>query len=152
MTFDLSTAESKRTIRDDKADRVISVTARTNQTGKEKAGLSLDLTAGELTGEGVLGYQFDLLYDKEIIEPQAILCGVSDTLSSKMTAFCYAAEPGILKVAVFGTTPISDEGTLLRLNFKVAGARGASLPSSIRNFMFNEDQSTVVSVSGHGKK
>jgi hypothetical protein len=52
-----------------------------------------------------------------------------------------------MKVVVFGAMPISGSGTLLRLNFKVVGARGSTLPLTIENFMFNEDLPTTVTVS-----
>jgi len=53
-----------------------------------------------------------------------------------------------LKVVVFGTTPISGTGTLLKLNFNVVGARGSTSPLSIKNFMFNEDSPQQVTTDG----
>jgi len=130
---DLTTPDKKA------AKEVVRVTAQTNQVAEEKRVMMVNLTATEMKGEEILGYQFDLLYDEEVIEPQAVGCDVAETLSNGMTAICHAAEPGVLKVLVFGTTPLSGKGTLLKLKFNAIGTRGSASALTIENFMFNED-------------
>jgi len=49
---------------------------------------------------------------------------------------------------VFGVTPMSGEGTLLKLNFNVIGAGGSAVPLTIKNFIFNEDISPEVTTIG----
>ena len=148
LRFGLSTAESDLTTQDEKVEQQVAVTAQRNRAAKEKTGLTVDLTAAETTGAGILGYQLDVLYDASVIEPQALSCDVSKTISREMTAVCHVSEPGVLKVVVFGTTPISGAGILLKLKFKVVGARDSASPLTIKNFMFNEDLPTAVTVKG----
>ncbi|MDQ3087140.1 MAG: cohesin domain-containing protein, partial [Acidobacteriota bacterium] len=148
LRFDLSAAESEQTTQAEKAAKEgVTVTAENESAGEETA-MMLNLTATETTGEGILGYQFELLYDAAVIEPQAASCDVSETISRGMTAICHASESGVLKVVVFGTTPMSGTGTLLKLNFNVVGARGSTSPLSIKNFMFNEDSPQQVTTDG----
>jgi len=122
------------------------VTASANESAGEETAMTLDLMAAETTGAGVLGYQFDVLYNAAVIEPQAIGCDVSDTLSSGMTAVCRVSETGVLKVVVFGATPLTGSGTMLKLNFKAVGARDSTSGLSIENFMFNEGMPNAVTV------
>ncbi len=132
----------------EKADSVVTVIARTNRIAEEKAALAIDLTATETTGADLLGYQFELLYDAAVIEPQAVSCDVSDTISHLLTAICHVSESGVLKVVVFGATPISGSGTLLKLKFNMVGTSGSTSPLTIKNFMFNEDSPQEVLTDG----
>ena len=143
-------AASEQTMQNVKAAKAgaVAVTASAIESSSEKGTLTLNLAAAETTGEGILGYQFDLLYNAAIIEPQAVGCDVSETLSRGMTAICHASESGVLKVVVFGVTPMSGEGTLLKLNFNVIGAGGSTSPLTIKNFIFNEDISPEVTAIG----
>jgi hypothetical protein len=114
------------------------VTARTNQTAEQDTTLTVDMTAADVTSKGILGYQFNVLYDSNLFESQAESCQVAETISSGMTAICAAGEPGVLKVVVYGTTPLTGEGILLKLNFKTIGMRDSVSALKISNFMFNE--------------
>ena len=120
------------------ADSVVS-------SGGERT-LTVNLTAAETTDKGIIAYQFDLLYDPKLIELQSAPCDISDTMSSGMTVICRASETGVLKVVVFGTTPIACEGTLLKLKFNKIGKAAKTSPLSLQNFMFNEGVPTAVTV------
>lgn len=144
----LSELKDDLTKQTDKTGQQVAVTAGTNQAVEEREALTVDLTATKTTGAGILGYQLEVLYDAAVIEPQEMGCDVSETISRGMTAICRVSESGVLKVVVFGAAPLSGEGTLLKLNFKVVGARGSTSPFSIRNFMFNEDNPQEVAIDG----
>ena len=140
LRAEFAEVEADLTTQNKKADQeIVTVTARTNQAAEEERAIMINLTATEMTGEEILGYQFDLLYDEEVIEPQAVGCDVAETISRGMTAICHAVEPGVMKVVVFGTTPLSGKGTLLKLQFSAIGARGSTSALTIENFMFNEN-------------
>ena len=55
-----------------------------------------------------------------------------------MTVVFNSAESGLLRVAVYGATPATGEGVLLRLNFNVHGEVGSSTPLTMNTFIFNE--------------
>jgi len=136
---------------DQTAVEAVKVTARSRaESGEQKTAehLTIELAAKETTGEGILAYQFDLLYDAGQIAPQADACEIAETISRGMTAICGMSEPGVLKVAVFGTTPLTGEGTLLKLNFKTVETRGLTSGLGIKNFMFNESLPSAVTVRG----
>jgi len=149
LRFDLS-AGSDSTTQEEKAAQVegVKVIAQANELVAEEMAMTLNLTATETTGEGILGYQFDLFYDPTVIEPQAVGCDVTETLSNGMTAICHASESGVLKVVLFGATPMSGTGTLLKLNFKLIGAKNSTPAFNIKNFMFNEGLPNAVTVKG----
>ena len=145
---DLLTLQSDQTTQEDKRRQIITIDAQANLSAEAERALTVNLTATNVTDEDILGYQFDLLYDEQDIEPQAVGCDVSETISRGMTAICHAAEPGVLKVVVFGITPMSGTGTLLKLNFKVVRATGSTPALTIRDFMFNESTPLKAIIDG----
>jgi len=149
LRAELSVVESEQTTQIEKAAKEgVTVAAQRSQVAADKAGLTVDLTATETVGGEILSYQFDLLYDAAAIEPQAVGCDVAETISRGMTAICHASESGVLKVVVFGATPMSGTGTLLKLKFNVIGATGSTLPLTVKNFIFNEGLSSAVTIKG----
>lgn len=148
LGFDLLRVESEPTAEADKTGQPVAVSARLSRAAAEDTTLTFNLSAADVTGKGILAYQFDVLYDAAVIEPQAASCDASKTLSGGMTAICRMSEPGVLKVMVYGTTPMTGEGTLLKLNFKMIAARGSASGLSIKDFMFNEGVPSAVTVKG----
>jgi len=136
------------TTEEEKIEQHVAITARRNQAAEEKTAFTVNLTAPELMGADVLGYQFDLLYDEAVILPQTTPCDTSGTISNGLSAVCNAVKPGLLKVIVFGTTPMSGEGTLLKLNFNAVGTAGDISPLTFQNFFFNEDTPSAKTVNG----
>ena len=131
----------------ERANRVITVTAQADQTDSGNEALTVNITASETAKTGILGYQFELLYDQNVIAPEALPCDVSGTLSETQTAVC-AGEPGVLKVFVYGTTPLIGVGNLLKLNFKRVGTKDGQSPLMIKNFMFNEGLPRATTIDG----
>lgn len=149
LQSEVSVVESGQSRQTEKAAKeVVTVTASANESAAEKAAFTVNLTAMETTGAGILGYQFELLYDAAVIEPQAASCDMSETMSREMTAICRVSETGVLKVVVFGTKPMSGMGRLLKLKFNVIGATGWTSPMRIENFIFNEDSPQEVTIDG----
>jgi hypothetical protein len=56
--------------------------------------------------------------------------------------------PGILKVAVYGATPLSGAGTLFNLQFRAVGVEGSVSPLTWVNMMFNEGNPGVYPKNG----
>ena len=120
-----------------KPSATVNVTAPT-QFSSAGASIVIPLTVGTTTGEGIISYQFDLVYDSNVILAQTgSPCDVSGTISSNLSAFCNPATPGILRVAVFGATPITGSGILLNLKFNAVGIAGSSSPLTLQAFQFN---------------
>ena len=83
-----------------------------------------------------------------VIMPQPIPFDNAGTLSSQLSITCNPATPGLLKVVVYGTTPMNGMGTLLNLKFNAVGTAGNTSPLTLQNFMFNEGIPQNVTTNG----
>ena len=111
-------------------------------------GFTIPVTVANTTGLNIIAYQFDLVYDPTVIQPQESAVETGGTLSSNLSAVYNPNTPGLLKVAVYGAYPLTGSGTLIKLKFKAVGAIGSG--SSLRwvNFMFNEGNPRANPVNG----
>ena len=98
--------------------------------------------------KGVISYEFDLRYDPAVIQPQANVADLAKSLSSDLSVVVNAQTPGLLKVAVYGPTPISGNGVLLNLRFNAVGAPGSVSPLTWERLMLNEGKPGVVTTDG----
>lgn len=105
--------------------------------------VTIPITVGDVTGRGVLAYQFDLTYDAAVLQPQTEATEAAGTLSNGLNVVTNATAPGRLRVAVFGTQALTGAGTLLKLRFNVVGQIGANTSLVWQQFQFNEGEPTV---------
>lgn len=98
----------------------------------------LPVTVSDMTGAGIISWQFDLLYDPTIIVPQIVPIDTAGTLSSGFLPTVNPSAPGLLKVVFFGTIPPSGSGVLFNFKFTAVGTAGQTSPLTWVNFMFNE--------------
>ncbi|MBK8466051.1 MAG: proprotein convertase P-domain-containing protein [Chloracidobacterium sp.] len=97
------------------------------------------------SNKGIIAYEFNLRYDPSVIQPQADPINVAGTVSRGLSVVANAAEPGLLKVAVYGAMPIDENGLLLNLRFTAVGAPGTVSPLTWEKLIFNEgDPQTLV--------
>ena len=104
--------------------------------------VTLPLRLSNLRGAEVSSFQFDIVYDPAMLKPAEIAADVTGTLSDGAGIASYSPSPGLLKVVVYGTFPISGEGVYVNLRFKTAGRR-ASTPVEIRRFRVNDGTQKV---------
>ncbi len=109
--------------------------------------LILPITVGDLTGRGVLAYDFDLIYDAGLLQAQGQPVDATDTLSSNFTVTPNAT-PGRLRVSGFGTMPLTGSGVLLKVRFNVIGSVGNNTVLTWQAFQFNEGSPTATAVPG----
>ncbi|HEV7646048.1 MAG TPA: cohesin domain-containing protein [Pyrinomonadaceae bacterium] len=134
------------TVRGDKGIRVMAGTA----SGAPKSAISVPVTIpADMTGKGLVSYQFQLTYDPNVIEPQAIPVEIADTISDKLFVTANTETPGTIKVVIFGALPIEGKGALFNLKFTALGNAGDVSPLTFENFMFNEGDQKVTTTSGH---
>ncbi|MBK8466116.1 MAG: carboxypeptidase regulatory-like domain-containing protein [Chloracidobacterium sp.] len=98
--------------------------------------------------KGIISYEFDLQYDPLVIQPQANPVSLNRTVSRGLSAIANAAEPGLLRVTVFGPMPINADGTLLNLRFTAVGAPGAATPLTWERLLLNEGDPQVIVADG----
>ncbi len=110
--------------------------------------VEVPLSLARLKGTGINAYQFDIEYDPAVIEPAEVAADLDGTLSSNLSAIHNVAEPGLLKVAIYGAYPASGDGVYAHLRFNVIGKPGTTSPINIREFRFNEGTAGAVSLDG----
>ncbi len=98
--------------------------------------------------KGIISYEFDLIYDPTVIQPQAEPVQLAGSVSRGLSAVSNATQPGLLRVAVYGATPLNSNGLLMNLKFTAVGAPGTVSPLTWERFMFNEGDPGTVSSDG----
>ncbi len=87
------------------------------------ATIVVPITVSDITGDGIIAFQFHLLYDPAIINPTGpnFGCSTAGTISGTagMSATCNVApgDAGRLQVAVSGANAITGSGTVFKLTF-----------------------------------
>ena len=132
--------ETAKPVPTEQLGAAVSVNAPANQFVTQSSAFDVNLVVSDTTGEGIFGYEFNLLYEPSVILPQVIPCDGAGTVSAGRSIVCNPVSPGFLRVVVFSTsgTPLSGTGTLLKLKFNAIGVAGNTSPLTIQNFMFNE--------------
>jgi hypothetical protein len=98
-----------------------------------------------VANKGIISYEFILRYDPNVIQPTAAPIDLTGSVSRGLSYAVNAAEPGLLKVAVYGPMAISSNGILLNLRFTAVGTPGSTSPLTWDRMMFNEgDPGTYV--------
>ncbi len=121
-------------------------------TASPKSAITVPVTvAADISGKGIVAYQFELAYDPKVIEPQAVPVELIGTISDKMTVTANAETQGILKVVVFGALPLEGKGPLFNLKFTAVGGEGDETPLTLQNFIFNEGDQRNVTTDGKVK-
>ena len=105
---------------------------------------TLDLSVGDLTGQGILSYEMDIEYDASVVK----LTGVrlEGTLSEGKSVVANAKEEGIIRVAAASATSFEGSGVLLTLEGTVVKEASSSL--TFTKFLFNEGEPTAATTDG----
>jgi Cohesin domain len=100
------------------------------------------ISVGDVTGNGILAFQFNIVYNPSVIDPSGTNFGCSTvgTLAetANLTATCNVQPDGVLRVAVSGTGSMTGSGTILKLNFATdpSAAPGNTSPLAFQNMFF----------------
>jgi hypothetical protein len=106
------------------------------------------VTVENVADINVVSYEFDLKYDPSMIRPLPDPVDVTGTVSRGLSVVSNAAQPGLLRVVVYGAFPIEEDGVLLNLGFKAVGTADAVSSLSLEQVMFNEGDPAVVVTDG----
>jgi hypothetical protein len=109
-----------------------------NENGAPGSEIVVPVTIADVSGKGVVAYQFEMNYDPTVLAPAANPVAAGGTMSDTMSVTANAETPGVLRVVVFGALPMNGQGTLLNLKFTAIGAVGTTSPLSWQAFMLNE--------------
>jgi len=86
----------------------------------------------------VISYEFDLRYDPTVMQPLVDVADVKGTASRALSVVTNTTEPGLLRVVVYGASPIDEDGVLLNLRFTAVGKPGSTSTLAFERLMFNE--------------
>jgi hypothetical protein len=100
------------------------------------------------SGKGIISYEFDLRYDPSVIQPKTEAVDLAQTLSGGLFTAINAETPGLLRVVVYGPTPLDGSGVLLNLRFTGVGAQGTTSPLIWERIMLNEGTPRVTAANG----
>ncbi len=115
------------------------------QTGSE---LNIPVAVTGVANKEIIAYEFNLRYDPSVIQPMSDAISVGGTASRGLSVVANAAEPGILRVAVYGPMPISEDGILLNLRFKAVGEVGSVSYLIWEKIMFNDGEPQTMATNG----
>ncbi len=98
--------------------------------------------------KGIVSYEFDLRYDPNVIQPQANPVDVAGTVSDALSVVANTESRGLLRVVVYGITPLDTNGVLLNLRFTAVGAPGTVSPLTWDRMVFNEGTPRTLATDG----
>jgi len=105
-----------------------------------KPGAVVTLPIKIANAKGVIGVDLDLQYDASVLAPLLV---EKTGLSQDMTLEQYIAEPGVIRIALFGAEGLRKGGTLLYVSFSVIGQQKATSPVEISFAQTNENPAAV---------
>lgn len=106
---------------------------------------SIPITVGDLTGKGVISFQFTVAYNPAYVN----ITGVTTTgalAAGLNTPVAYTGTPGQITVAAAGISALAGSGTLIYLNATMVGKGTTDLTFS--NFQFNEGDPAATLTNG----
>ncbi|HQU81559.1 MAG TPA: MBG domain-containing protein [Pyrinomonadaceae bacterium] len=112
------------------------------------ATVTQEITVGDLSGQSVTSYDFDIVYDPAVVEPSLSLVNKQDTLSGNMSVLANVVAPGRLAVSATGINPLNGSGVLLKLIWRTVGNSGDSTAITFDPFIFNGGTPSATVVNG----
>jgi len=112
--------------------------------------VDIDITTDDLTGLGVVSYQFTMTFNGTHFSVVDVLEAGTLTGAAGWGDATFNPGTGSVTVTHAGTTALSGAGTLLKLRFQVnpASTSGASTTLAWQNFLFNEGAPSVTTTNG----
>ncbi len=109
--------------------------------------VQVPVLVSELTGLGILSYQFKVLYDSTIATATGIT--IENTLTDAWgNAVVNLEQAGQMIIGAFGIHELAGSDTLIKLNFQIIAGPGDSSTISLKDFTFNNDTPGVITQDG----
>jgi hypothetical protein len=110
-------------------------------TMEQERGTTFSMPIAAAGVEGVIAYQFDLLYDEQTISPvgENFGCTLDGTVAGDagMTVVCNVMPEGHMRAAVYGAYPIGSDGVVLYVTFvAMPAAEGKESPVAFSHVCF----------------
>jgi len=118
-------------------------------TAAQGSTVSVPIKVGNLGGQNVLAYDFDVTYDPAVLEPVAAGVDTADTESARLFITTNPTQPGHMRVVAFGIAPMAGNDSLVNLTFNVIGGVGTQTDVGFGSFRFNEGGMQLAMTAGH---
>ena len=129
-----------------KGDAVLASLGTVKADGNSVVSIPLSLTG--LRGRGVDSFQFDVTYDPKVLTPDTTAVDLTGTRSVGQTAVWNAAQPGLIRVVVFGANTATEEGIFANLSFRTTeGSAGSAV--KIAAFALGDESVPVTVTDGN---
>jgi CSLREA domain-containing protein len=129
------------------AEGSITVTAQPAVTEADKV-ILIPVAVEGVKGKDIISYEFNLRYDPTVIQPLEISADLAGTVSRGLRVVTNPYEPGLLRVVVYGSMPIEEDGVLLNLRFTGVGPAGSISLMTFERIMFNDGEPRASAADG----
>ncbi len=123
----------------------ISAPHLTTTTGKD---VLIPVNVDGAVDKGIISCEIELRYDPSVIRPLSNLVNKAETLTRGFSIVVNTIEPGVLRIAIYGTQPLAGNGVLMNLNFTAIGTPGSVSPLRWERVMLNEGTPRVTTTDG----
>jgi hypothetical protein len=96
----------------------------------------------------VTSFQFDVEYDPRVISPGQVAAEINGTMAEGLSVASNSPVPGLLRVVVYGATPVMGDGTYVNLKFSVISGTGSATPINIASFRLNDGRRAAKTYAG----
>ncbi|MCY7348033.1 MAG: FG-GAP-like repeat-containing protein, partial [Pyrinomonadaceae bacterium] len=103
---------------------------------------------GDVSGREISSFDFEVLYDSSVIEPQTQAVANTETMSSEFAVGTNIIAAGRLRVSGYSAANLAGSGTLVNLKFRAVGQTGTSSALTWNGFLFNEGNPGVIRTNG----
>jgi hypothetical protein len=110
--------------------------------------ITVPITIQGAADKEIVSYEFDLRYDPSVIQPRSDVAVLRGSVSRALKAVVNAQQPGLLRVVVYGSMPITSNGVLLNLMFTAVGQAGSISPLTWERMIFNEGDPMTTTSDG----
>lgn len=104
--------------------------------GNQNTEVLVPIQIGEVTGLNITRCTIELLFGKSILD--AIAISTNETLAAGWSDITFTDRAGSVKIEMSGVSPLTGQGTLIWIKFKVIGNPGQTTNISFNTMIFNE--------------
>jgi hypothetical protein len=111
--------------------------------------VSLPVRIDNLDALSLTSYQFDVEYDPAVVTPSMKIADLTGTLADgSLTIVSNVISPGLIRVVVYGATPVTMDGVYANLRFTVTASAGASSLINITEVRINNGENPITTAAG----
>ena len=108
-----------------------------NQSGDSGQSISIPVNVGDLTGLGVISYQFKVTFDENVLDATGVTSSGTLSETSGWSVIPNTNNDGEITVGGFGFSSLAGSGILIKLDFDIVGDPTETTNLDFFSFVFN---------------